>query len=453
MKSEIEDFGFGPGYMLCGRDYIDRSDNSLLLDAVSESLQLPRDRIVPVMAGSCDVGGYLEAPKGALQILQVVERLDFVVFDTVQNAKAFRREAPVLFPLSVTRDAISKAACGVLRSDFVRGPEVLDKFEREREELDILFECGFNIDPSQLSMHLGADEGLKALFRFLAEEGRADSVHMPFPNYFDAIDFAAQYGFKIFPLGNDPYSLSMAVRDLDSDSRPIVYVSNPNNPLGWTLKPNDVASLRYMLPEEGTLIVDTTNINLEWLPMGAFRESIVDKVGGARTFAVSSSSKRYNGVISRFGWVYGPKGEMEGMQKLQSPCFAEDVQVLDMDVWEGTMQRIHDFKRRLSEVVVGSYGQVRASDSNSNFMTVTFVDPARKDDFMRRMAELDPARANTHSIVALPLSGAGELELNEDGSVDVEASGPGIIGLGENVVRLNALNHPVVLDVLEEALH
>ena len=72
------------------------------------------------------------------------------------------------------------------------------------------------------------------------------------------------------------------------------------------------------------------------------------------------------------------------------------------------------------------------------------------------MKDSDPGKIPAKRIIGMPLEGSGQLKQEDSNSEGVLKNEifkrRGVMGLPANAVRFSALNHPFILDALEEVL-
>ncbi len=459
-----EDFEYGPGYASCIRDYfqaelgVDRPNNQLL-DVLAEKKSLPRDRIVPVMAGSCSIGEYLHDCVAPEDIIPISTDLDVVVCPTTNEAKAFRQHAPILLPLDSTQSVIVAFKEGrVPPIDRKNG-----KHQREFLRSNIAKMAG--MDAKALSLHLGGDEVIKALLRGLSASG-AVTMFLPLPNYFDAISFARQYHVNI--VTDDPArkpSVGAWAKRIGQTQPDVVYLSNPNNPLGYHL---DLSQLREIMEATSAttrVVLDEVNLSRQdrnQLFSTPWRQLHKD-FSKHHLIVIDSFSKSRNLVTSRVGMAYTANAEdAELLRAQEPPRFSSQApyevgRTLLVDPIErSTAEAMESFYRELERIAQAAQDVFRVFPSQSNFCTIFFNDETTSNRFLEYVKGIDPRTIPARSVVGAPKTGAGEIavgDLNTDGTLKDEVLlRKGILNLPKSAVRLSALSHQSVLRVLERSL-
>ncbi|OGN27880.1 MAG: hypothetical protein A3A33_04550 [Candidatus Yanofskybacteria bacterium RIFCSPLOWO2_01_FULL_49_25] len=453
---------YGPGYSLCIADYYafelgDATPNNKLLDVLAKEKNLPRDCIVPVMAGSCLEGEYLFGIINPKDMIRLSADLDLVVCKTAADARALRNEAPILLPHTATQNVIhSLTAYEPSINDWEGG-------KRRKEALrNLLAEAG-GFDIEALSLHLGGDEAIKAIFRGLRANQQAKRIFIPVPNYFDAFAFAQQYDLEVFPSNPEYDSVEKWIEQIKQTRPDIVYISSPNNPLGYTLSIDRLRILLKGVPPETRMVIDAVNYNtneLHHLSSELWR-TLQEEFPNHHIIVVDSLSKSHNLVTTRIGMAYATHHEdSELLRKFEPPRFSENASAEVYEAFHNdpiesiTRSVIENFYRTLKEINAKFPKQFEYSPSTSNFCVIDFSDIQMRDHFLELIEKLPSSPtfpANT--ILGLPKVGSGFIsnaDLNSDGSLRAEAlRKKGLLGLPETAVRLSAFSHGDILKALE----
>ncbi len=459
-----EDFEYGPGYASCIRDYFQAElgvgrPNNQLLDVLAEKKSLPRDRIVPVMASSCSIGEYLHDCVAPEDIMPLSTDLDIIVCRTSDEATRFRQDAPILLPLDATQSVIAALNEGqTLRTDRKHG-----KHQREFLRSSIAKIAG--MDAKALSLHLGGDEVIKALFRGLTSNGNA-TMFVPLPNYFDAISFARQYHVNI--VSDNPArkaSVDAWAERIGQTQPGVVYLSNPNNPLGYHLDLSQLREIMAATPVTTRVVVDEVNLSrqdrnqLFSTPWRQLRKDFPEH----HLIVIDSFSKSHNLVTSRVGMAYTSHPDDAELLRVQEPPrFSSQApyevgRTLLVDpVERSTVAAMESFYRELERIAQTARGALRVFPSQSNFCTIFFNDEKMSNRFLEYVKGIDPRTIPARCIAGVPKIGAGEItvsDLTANGTLKDEAlSRKGILNLPKSAVRLSTLSHRSVLGALERAL-
>lgn len=488
-----ENLAFGPGYGKCVEHYYEHdlpppAPSNKLLDVVSEKLQLPRDRIVPVMDGSMGAGQYLAGVVEPEKVIPASYDLDIVVCKTAEDAKKLRGYAPVILPYRSTCNLIYELApeetdlhhysvdASVIQKlkDFPVEQRRLAAPKQSTEAFRTSYSESLGIPPEMLALHLGSDEILKSIFRGMREGQKGDKklkAFIPLPNYFDSYEFARRFGFGITADTTPSQETSWPdlikgwAQDIKDSAPDVVYISNPNNPTGYTLSVKDMETILESTPATTRVIIDEVNLDINKshnLFSTPWRD-LFDKFPQHHIIFVDSVSKSHDMVGERVGFAISSQADDAKMlQRLEPPKFGfqslaeagravHDVPSTESD----TQKVILRFYQRLTAIADSSKGAINTGPMSSNFCTIEFTDEAMQRSFLDKLKNKESADWGVvRKLVGLPMTGAGEIapeDENPDGTLKEEVfERKGILGLPKNMVRLSALSHEAVLDVLEK---
>lgn len=470
-----ENINFGPGYGQCVEHYYESelgpaAPNNRLLDVMAEKMSLPRDRIVPVIAGSLQSGAYLSDVITPLKVLPLSADLDAVVCTNPEDALKLRRYSPILLPLSATRNVLLHLESG--REPGKRQNAQTGRETRDRMRIEFANTLGVPAD--KLSIHLGSDEIIKSALRGIASTTREEkkpTIFIPIPNYFDAINFSARFGFNVLPdfrtkALKDQDAITHSWAETISKTKPeAVYLSNPNNPLGYTLSLDELRVLLRATPPKTRFMIDEVNINrgVNGQMFSSPWKQLAKEFPNHHIIFIDSLSKSHDLVSERLGFGLATRADDARMlQALEPPRFPATTYqraghaLFAEPIENQTILKIRYFYERLGQIEQKVGGRISVGPTNSNFCVVLTNDPQLKIAFLKKLQTLDASSIPAKQIVGLPLEGSGELtkdDLNRDGTLKSSIfARKGIIGLPNNAVRLSALNHPIILDALEESL-
>lgn len=456
-----EDIGFGAGYPTCISEYFELPGKTIgnrpanrFLERVAGHLDIPEDLLVPLLPGSLGAEGYLRGTVDERRIERMLPLggLEVAVMSDVRAALDFRLQAPILFPLELTRGSLD-------------APLEARSCLREARELAASMS---GVPEREIAMQLGGDEVIKAVFRMIAADfgpSRPPSVFLSFPEYFDAFSFAGRLGLRVVsspaPHGADEI-LDWA--EAIHRARPeAIYLSNPRNPLGRVLDERQIAVLLEAAPEDSVLLMDEVNV---WL--GESGRSPLRVLQGwfpkRRIIAARSLSKSYDLVTARFGFAVAGPEDIARLRKWELPSYPgatlERVKAslrLPVDQW--TIEHAKLFLHRLHEIASNSAGEVWLLPSESNFCVIEFSKHEVLQRFLASLQAVDLTGLGIKKVLGAPRVGKGLLQTEDflaDGSLDMlrikDRNEAGMLGLSENCVRLSALSHHFVLDVLERTL-
>lgn len=174
----------------------------------------------------------------------------------------------------------------------------------------------FGLDPARIVCGAGSDELIALLVRAYAGPGDEvlSSAH-------------AFLLYKINALAAGAHPVEAPERGLKADvdallarvtSRTrLVFIANPNNPTGSYLNADELRRLREGLPEDVLLVVD--GAYAEYVRAGDYPDvaGMADAAGNVvmtRTF-----SKLFGLASLRLGWMYGPPGVVDVMNRVRPP--------------------------------------------------------------------------------------------------------------------------------------
>ncbi|MCB9960228.1 MAG: histidinol-phosphate transaminase [Rhodospirillaceae bacterium] len=174
----------------------------------------------------------------------------------------------------------------------------------------------YGYDPARLVCGNGSDELIALLIKAFAAPG--DEV------------LHSQHGFLMYALsakaaGAVPVSApEIDLRaDVDailaraSERTKLVFLANPNNPTGSHLAPHEVARLRAGLPADALLVIDAAYA--EYVERNDYTpgDDLVD--AGDNTVMLRTFSKIYGLAALRLGWLYGPPGVVDVLNRVRGP--------------------------------------------------------------------------------------------------------------------------------------
>jgi len=173
-----------------------------------------------------------------------------------------------------------------------------------------------DLDPARIICGAGSDELLEMIPRAYA--GPGDEV------------LYSQYGFAIYPIatlaaGATPVTAPETDYRTDVDAMlakvsertKVVFLANPNNPTGSYISRDEVARLRDGLPDHVLLVIDSAYAEfVDRVDYSAGRE-IVD--AHDNTVMTRTFSKIYALAGLRIGWLYGPPGIVDVLNRIRAP--------------------------------------------------------------------------------------------------------------------------------------
>jgi len=174
--------------------------------------------------------------------------------------------------------------------------------------------CG--LDPKRIVCGAGSDELLNLLVR--AYCGPHDQL------------LYSQYGFLMYPInalgvGAEPVAAPERDyrTDIDAmlakvtDRTRVVCLANPNNPTGSYVTKDDVRRLHAALPKNVLLVIDAAYA--EYVSKNDY-ESGVELVDQAENVVMTRTFSKIYGLGGlRLGWMYGPAGIVDVLNRLRQP--------------------------------------------------------------------------------------------------------------------------------------
>jgi histidinol-phosphate aminotransferase len=174
----------------------------------------------------------------------------------------------------------------------------------------------YGLDAKRIVCGAGSDELLNLLVR--AYCGPGDEL------------LYSQFGFLMYPInalgvGATPVAAAETDYRADadamlakvSDKTRVVCLANPNNPTGSYLTKDDVRRLHAGLPKNVLLVIDAAYA--EYVSRNDY-ESGVELVDQAENVVMTRTfSKIYGMGGLRLGWVYGPEGIIDVLNRLRQP--------------------------------------------------------------------------------------------------------------------------------------
>jgi histidinol-phosphate aminotransferase len=174
----------------------------------------------------------------------------------------------------------------------------------------------FGLDSGRIVCGAGSDELLNLLTR--AYCGPADEL------------LYSQFGFLMYPInalgvGATPVAAPEKDHRADVDSllakvgekTRVVCLANPNNPTGTYLTKDDVRRLHAGLPRHVLLVIDAAYA--EYVSRNDY-ESGVELVDQAENVVMTRTFSKIFGMGGlRLGWMYGPAGVVDVMNRLRQP--------------------------------------------------------------------------------------------------------------------------------------
>ena len=241
------------------------------------------------------------------------------------------------------------------------------------------------LDPAQLVCGAGSDELISLLINAYA--GPGDEV------------LHSAHGFLMYsisalaagaaPVAAPESNLTADVDALLANVTPrtkLVFLANPNNPTGTMLSESELRRLRAGLPDHVILAVDAAYaeyVEAEDYDDGAALVRDFDNVVMLRTF-----SKVHGLAALRLGWMYGPEGIIDVMNRVRGPfnvsvpAQAAGAAAIRDTGWVETCRTANSRVREIFRGELGKLG-VPALPSHGNFILAGFADAPAMQDSLR----------------------------------------------------------------------
>ncbi|MEM8876983.1 MAG: histidinol-phosphate transaminase [Pseudomonadota bacterium] len=211
-------------------------------------------------------------------------------------------------PLGPSAQAISAyAALGKQLSDYPDG---------SASDLRAAIGRRFGLNPDHIVCGAGSDEILNLLAQaFLTPGDEAIFTEHAFLVY------------KIATLAAGGVPVGVAERDLTADvdaileavtaRTKIVFLANPNNPTGTYVPFEEVRRLHAGLPDHAVLVLDAAYA--EYVQRNDYEPGISLVAENRNVVMTRTFSKVYGLAALRLGWVYGPEGIIDVLNRIRGP--------------------------------------------------------------------------------------------------------------------------------------
>ena len=233
----------------------------------------------------------------------------------------------------------------------------------------------YGYDPDRIVCGNGSDELIALLIKAYAPAG-SEVLH-------------SQHGFLMYALSAKAAGaipVAAPERDLRTDIDALltavtprtrmVFLANPNNPTGSHLAPHEVARLRAGLPDHVLLVIDAAYA--EYLARNDYTpgDDLVD--AGDNVVMLRTFSKIYGLAALRLGWLYGPPGVVDVLNRVRGPFNVNSAAqaagiaaIADQD-FVNTSRRHNDQARQRTIEALTGLG-FRVWPSVANFVLVDFA--------------------------------------------------------------------------------
>jgi len=228
----------------------------------------------------------------------------------------------------------------------------------------------YGVQPNQIMVGRGADEGIECLLRTFCEAGQDNILTCsPTFGYYKTCADVQGAGIVDVPL-NDAYEWDMpAVTAAGKDaSVKMVFLCSPNNPTGNSLTRNAILDLCAALP--GTLIV-VDEAYIEFSP----QDSLADQISNARNLVVLRTlSKAYALAGVRGGALLADAEVIKLLLKVLPPYpIARPVETTILNALAPSAMAVH--AQRLEETL-SERGKLAEALAKSNFVETVYPSDA-----------------------------------------------------------------------------
>ena len=261
----------------------------------------------------------------------------------------------------------------------------------------------FSLDAERIVCGSGSDELIHLLT--LAYAGPGDEV------LYSAHGFLM---YRLSALGTGAQPVAAPERDLRTDvdallkavtSRTrLVFIANPNNPTGSYVTVDELSRLHAGLPDDVILAIDAAYAEYVHAPDYSHGQELVDRAENVvmtRTF-----SKLFGLGALRLGWLYGPPGVVDVMNRVRGPFnvnrlaqIAGVAALEDLDHQERSVAHNDHWLPRMAQAIAGL--GLTVYPSVANFLLIGFPKEGGKT------ADAASAFLERDGIVARPMAGYG----------------------------------------------
>ena len=226
------------------------------------------------------------------------------------------------------------------------------------------------VEPENIVVGEGIDGILGYLVRLLIEKGdnvvTTDGAYPTFNYHVEG--FGGQL-HKI-PFKNDTEDLENLLKKVKETSAKILYVSNPNNPMGTINKPLDIETLVQNLPENTMLCLDEAYIDFVDPALIPNISTNIKNIIRMRTF-----SKAYGMAGLRVGYAIGEKDLILNFEKIRNHFGMSRVSQVgalaaleDNDFISEVIKKASHARNRISDIALSN--NCKFIPSHTNFIAI-----------------------------------------------------------------------------------
>ena len=226
------------------------------------------------------------------------------------------------------------------------------------------------VEPENIVVGEGIDGLLGYLVRLLIEKGdnvvTTDGAYPTFNYHVEG--FGGQL-HKV-PFKNDTEDLENLLKKVKETSAKILYVSNPNNPMGTINKPLDIETLVQNLPENTMLCLDEAYIDFVDPALIPNISTNIKNIIRMRTF-----SKAYGMAGLRVGYAIGEKDLILNFEKIRNHFGMSRVSQVgalaaleDTDFISEVIKKASHVRNRISDIALSN--NCKFIPSHTNFIAI-----------------------------------------------------------------------------------
>lgn len=236
----------------------------------------------------------------------------------------------------------------------------------------------YEVNPAQLLITRGADEGIDLLIRTFCRPGK-DAIIVAPPTFGSYTVYAHIQCVKVIniPLNADDFSLNLSAMMLGNDVK-IIFVCTPNNPTGSTVSLNQIKALCENYKERAIVVADEAYIDFaDMLSAVTLLEQYPNLV------VLRTLSKAHALAGARIGAVIGNEDIIALVRKIIAPypisilCYNAALDVLAPASLADTKEKVALIKterERLYQCLQDAKDLVKVWPSATNFLLVIAKD-------------------------------------------------------------------------------
>ena len=237
----------------------------------------------------------------------------------------------------------------------------------------------YDLDPDRIAIGCGSDDLLVRICRAYLEPGteliRSANSYLKVPNY--------AYSNDAVPVSVPDSEFAPVCDNMltaVNDRTRVVYLANPDNPSGSYVDVGTVRSLHERLPGNVILVIDCAYFEyVEDDDPGGFLRLVEE---AANVVVTRTFSKVHGLAGARVGWIYGPPGVIDAVNRLcyTFPIATQSVAAAlaaldDRDHTEFVVRETRRLRRKYADrfAAIG----LKVYPSQANFLLLEFKNPSR----------------------------------------------------------------------------